>query len=623
MRNKIKKLDNFLTVKNVSYASLILNITSIIFGIIYLAIETYNIAWDIFGIILLITLFGNILLVYLNTVKLNKTTKIGNRLNLLSYIYLFFMIFAIIFILGSNFILQIYYSNNPIDRIWAILFQYIGYFGTLVFATIIAYFNIKNITNRELWDLKNRGSLTQSKKTLKAKKILKIILGYFCINLLILGIYFVFLIFFGDLMGIGPITESNYQVDFTQHIDITFDRFIKALALLSGAVGVIVAQFALFFAIIFLSATVLLLKMINKKRKPKTYYGIAMLGLVISGVNLLPLCFTPYYIITAEQSFADAFGDDWRSKIDPDIEKYFLPTPFSLPGYFLGSRPKDCKVSPNNLYFNGSISSIPEDKNIRLYFDVYWPKGDRTGLPGKNSIIIFIHGGGWMLLDKGIYRVHLNKYLAAQGYIVYDIQYGLLNLPFNVEAPVTPKYTIGDFDINDQIRHIGNFTHYIAEAANKFSASELGGNLSSMFIQGMSAGGHLTCTTALAIASNNYTNFFSTAINVKGYVPYYPGNGIPDTMMMGGDDELINPEKLVNGSSPPALIFQGLSDGLSTPQIAIRFKGAYEANNNKKCAIIWFPLAGHGSDAYFTGYYNQIFTYYMERFLYLRVNDLI
>jgi hypothetical protein len=29
------------------------------------------------------------------------------------------------------------------------------------------------------------------------------------------------------------------------------------------------------------------------------------------------------------------------------------------------------------------------------------------------------------------------------------------------------------------------------------------------------------------------------------------------------------------------------------------------------------PFGGHASDFYFTGYYNQIFLYYMERFIYL------
>ena len=31
--------------------------------------------------------------------------------------------------------------------------------------------------------------------------------------------------------------------------------------------------------------------------------------------------------------------------------------------------------------------------------------------------------------------------------------------------------------------------------------------------------------------------------------------------------------------------------------------------------LLTMPYAGHGSDLYFSGYYNQVFLYYMERFM--------
>jgi hypothetical protein len=51
-------------------------------------------------------------------------------------------------------------------------------------------------------------------------------------------------------------------------------------------------------------------------------------------------------------------------------------------------------------------------------------------LPGQNSTLIRIHGGGWVSGDKGgSNMVQMNKYFAAQGYIVFDIQYGLYDSP--------------------------------------------------------------------------------------------------------------------------------------------------------------------------------------------------
>ncbi len=46
-------------------------------------------------------------------------------------------------------------------------------------------------------------------------------------------------------------------------------------------------------------------------------------------------------------------------------------------------------------------------------------------------------------------------------------------------------------------------------------------------------------------------------------------------------------------------------------------------NDNEECAVLWAPLAGHAADIYFNGYYNMLFLYYMERFLYLAVNNKI
>ena len=428
-------------------------------------------------------------------------------------------------------------------------------------------------------------------------------------------------------MGVGPITESDYRIDFTQNVELTLERIPFAIALLNGVLGVIIAQFALFFAISFIAMTVILLKMMNRKKKPKQYYGIAIIGLVMSGFLFLPLFLTPHYNDTAGQSFTDAFGDDWQ-EINPDVEDYFLKTPYSLPGYFLGSRPKDCELKADVQLFDGAESEHSQDKHIELYFDVYWPKGNGNDLPGKNSILIWIHGGGWMLGDKGNYRIQFNKYFAAQGYVVYDVQYGLLELPFDIGididmSMVAADHKVGEFDIDDQIRHIGLFTQYIAKDSNKYSAAELDGNLSSVIVHGMSAGGQLSSATALAISSGNYLNYFSPDITIKGYVPYFPGNGMPDTIQMGGDTKLINPDMLVDETSPPCLIFHGTSDGLAGPEISTEFKKAYVDNGNDKCAILWAPLAGHASEIYFSGHYNMVFTYYMERFMYLCVIDEI
>ena len=298
----------------------------------------------------------------------------------------------------------------------------------------------------------------------------------------------------------------------------------------------------------------------------------------------------------------------WYAKRKNIQNEFFLKTQFSIPEYFLGMVSDHYRVNTNIQFYDA--------EGIQLYFDVYMPIVDGTTLPGNNSVMIRIHGGGWTAGDKGLPNMmQMNKYFAAQGYVVFDIQYGLHDE--GGEILPTPEYVKGNFTVDDMVRHIGNFTKYLALHASEYNA-----NLDSVFVSGGSAGGHLTCAVGLGIASGNYSSIFGDNMTIKGIIPFYPGNGHPTRF--GGSDELINPDDyLVNASSPPCLIFQGVEDGIVHWSVTQDLKNAYIAAGNDKCAAIYLPLAGHASDLYFTGYYNQVFLYYMERFLYLCVNDYV
>jgi len=114
------------------------------------------------------------------------------------------------------------------------------------------------------------------------------------------------------------------------------------------------------------------------------------------------------------------------------------------------------------------------------------------------------------------------------------------------------------------------------------------------------AGGHLTCTVGIGIASGNYSDIFGNPLRIKGLVPFYPANG--HAAKFGGSDVFTNPDDhLVNVSSPPCLVFQGLEDGLVHPSISQDLKDAYTAAGNPNCAILYFPFAGHAADSYFKG----------------------
>jgi acetyl esterase/lipase len=362
-----------------------------------------------------------------------------------------------------------------------------------------------------------------------------------------------------------------------------------------------------------LAATLFLLKLIRRYHRFRLNSAVGIIGVIISAILFLPMIVTPSTIPSMNSNFASAFGSDWETQIPSEIQQqHFLTTRFNVGAYYFGMSPKPCNIIKDISFYNGT-SGV--DDGIRLYFDAYLPLNNGIGLPGANSTLIRIHGGGWAIGDKGTGNMlQMNEYFASQGYCVFDIQYGIttqLNFMESMRNLITPANVMGNFTIADMIRHIGIFCQYLTA-----HATEYGANLNSTFISGGSAGGHLTCAAGLAIASGNYTSWFGDKINLRGIVPFYPANR-EATFDKITPQELIDPSLLITDQSPACLIFQGLSDGLVVPHLAQDFKDAYTTANNPRCAVIWMPFSSHGSDLDFSGYYNQIFLYYMERFLYL------
>ncbi|MFX1412854.1 MAG: hypothetical protein ACFFA2_03365 [Promethearchaeota archaeon] len=571
----VENLVAFFTIKRVSFFSIILNPICLISGIFYLIFPIYNVFWDLLGILIIITLFLNGLLVYINSIKVNKTLRLGKKLNLICYIYLGFVIIAVLGIMGGN--LLIYSSYRPLSIFsgFGYFLVYFCYFSLFGFNFFIALFDILNIKNEKLWNSNRNKTRFPSKRKMRTKRILKKILTILSNITFYIGILCAFVTIFGS-----------------------FEIVTTIFAMFS-------AQFGAFFSLIFLINTLILIKLKRNKWSPKKFKRKTIMGLVVAFVMLLPLFLTHVTTYSAHNNFSTAFGYDWRNRIPTNINDFFLKTPFSTSSYFLGIPAEDCIVKENILFYS--------NEGVNLYFDAYMPLNNGRNLPGQNSTIIRIHGGGWILGDKGgSDMIPFNKYLAAQGYIVFDIQYGLFDTFLTPIDPITPKYTKGDFNIDDMMQHIGNFTYYLDNHALEYGAS-----LDSVFITGGSSGGHLTCAVALAIASGNYTDIFSPSIIVKGMIPYYPANGAMQWFGIDGKEEFKNPENLINNDSPPCLIFQGTHDILNYFSIATNIQNIYLSHENDECAILWMPLGGHGCDFYFPGYYTQIFLYYLERFLYL------
>ena len=421
-----------------------------------------------------------------------------------------------------------------------------------------------------------RGLLNKAKKV----KYLKHFLRVLCYLTFIVGIVFTIVLLF-------PIRNS---------LIISMSYFIP--------------QITGFLMFLYLPTTLLLLKLTHKNRyKNWNRVSILVVGLLLTGLNAMPFMSVPFSIQSAENEFSGVYGENWRCDIPQKVDNYFLPTQFNLYNYFLGFPHRDCNVETDVLYYDAD--------GIKLYFDVYYPKGVYSDLPGNGSVIIKIHGGSWQYGDKSIGNVLvLNKYLASQGYVVFAIQYGLLDSGSSSIIP-TPDNVKGNFTLHDMVYQIGNFTKLLETTyADTYNA-----NLNSVFIMGLSAGGHLTGVIGLGYNDPYFAGNFSNALNIKGIVPIYPPDFAPSYLLPGDPIsnplafEKFTPSNLADSNDPPAIIFQGLRDDLVTLDNAERIKSSLN-NEGVDCTLLTFPFAAHASDLIVGNTYSQVWLYYLERFLY-------
>jgi len=372
---------------------------------------------------------------------------------------------------------------------------------------------------------------------------------------------------------------------------------------LAALIEVFVPEFAVFLGFAFLTAGALIGRLLPACARRCRRVALAV-SLALFVVCMLPMLSVPSMVSNADRTMAATFGEAFRSDA-AFASPLFRQTRFSIPEYFYGTPADGYTAQYDVVYYRGRQSV---DEGLELKFDVYRPQRSPGQLPGRGSVLIRIHGGGWSTGDKGAANYgEINKYFARQGYVVFDIQYGL-----STKTPLaTPTSRSGDYTIDDMVRQIGVFTTYLAD-----HAAEYGANPGSVFISGGSAGGHLTLAVGLGLANGNHPELLDPRITVKGLIPFYPANELAAATGIGGSTAWIDANQQIDDHAPPALIYQGSADSITPPEIARRVQQAYQAHVRPAIAIIYLPFGTHGSDLWFSSHYNQSFLYYMERFMY-------
>jgi acetyl esterase/lipase len=125
----------------------------------------------------------------------------------------------------------------------------------------------------------------------------------------------------------------------------------------------------------------------------------------------------------------------------------------------------------------------------------------RTPASGPRPVLLNIHGGGWMIGNKGTQAMPLQMHMASRGWLVVDADYRL-----------SPGVRMPD--------HLVDVKRAIAWT--RAHAAELGGDPRFIVITGGSAGGHLVALAALTANQPQWQPDFEDAdTQVQVVVPFY------------------------------------------------------------------------------------------------------
>lgn len=182
--------------------------------------------------------------------------------------------------------------------------------------------------------------------------------------------------------------------------------------------------------------------------------------------------------------------------------------------------PKGTVLHGNVPYNNDTIS--------KHLLDIYIPAGAK----GKIPLLVFVHGGAWLVNDKYADMGYMKKTVSeivGRGYALASIDYR-----FSTQA-------IFPAQIQDCYRAVS----YLVDNAARF-----GFDTSKIAVMGFSAGGHLASLMGLA-KNDNVESFFmpqsNRSFNFKAVIDFY---GPAELILFPGNNDIKSPESILIGATP-------------------------------------------------------------------------
>ncbi len=174
--------------------------------------------------------------------------------------------------------------------------------------------------------------------------------------------------------------------------------------------------------------------------------------------------------------------------------------------------------------------NIPYNNNNlpKHLLDIYLPPNAK----GKLPLVIFVHGGGWLVNDKYADMGYMRKTVAE----IVNSGFALASIDYRFAS---------DAIFPAQIQDCNRAVSFLVDNADKY-----GFDKNRIAVMGFSAGGHLASLMGLS-KNNNIEGFFMPGTNrlfsFKAVVDFY---GPAELILFPGSDDPKSPESILIGATP-------------------------------------------------------------------------
>jgi acetyl esterase/lipase len=317
--------------------------------------------------------------------------------------------------------------------------------------------------------------------------------------------------------------------------------------------------------------------------------GCSTLALLLSSLPLIQL---PRTHQTATVAMERGLGPQYLRTIPSGQQNLFRPRPYALIASLRGL--------PQPTVRQQSVLFAQPD-GVPLTLEIFQPQ-----TPGLYPGVVTIYGGAWRR-GSPLSNLEFNRYLAAQGYVVWAVDYR--------HAP--------EHRFPKQLQDIQTALAFIQNHADAYETDP-----QKLVLMGRSAGAHLAMLAAYTAPQTPIravVNYYGPIDLAAGYI----NPPVPDpinaravlTDLLGGSPSQLaaayrqaSPITYATRPLPPTLLIYGRRDHIVQAKYGKQLYQTLQAVNSQ-AVYIEIPWADHAFDTLFNGVSNQLALYHTERFI--------